>query len=94
MSLLLHEQKSTGHTTQIPPHTLAALTSTDVEVYEIVLKEDEDGRFVATCPTLSVIVTDGATEDEALDNAQEAVQAFFESQGIHKEFILFVKPSS
>lgn len=57
--------------------------------YRIALKKDEDGRYVVTCPDLKGVVTDGATEDEAVTNAFEAIQAMLESLG-HKneQFIL------
>ena len=75
----------TGFTT-----SMSALepTSTDTEIYFVELKQDEDGRFVATVPKLPGVVTDGATEDEALDNVNDAVQAMLEAKGLKQQFIL------
>lgn len=41
--------------------------------YRIVLQQDEDGRFVATCPDLPGVVTDGIDRNEAMENARHAV---------------------
>ena len=40
--------------------------------YKVHLKEDEDGRYVATIPQLPGAVTDGATKQEAMKNIREA----------------------
>jgi len=54
--------------------------------YIVVLEKDEDGRFVVTCPDLQGVVTDGATEKEALENAHDAIEAILEDMGDMKEF--------
>ena len=56
--------------------------------YHILLETDEDGRVVASCAELKGVVTDGATEDEALKNSGKAVQAMLESLGKKEEFNL------
>ncbi|MDE0265729.1 MAG: type II toxin-antitoxin system HicB family antitoxin [Thaumarchaeota archaeon] len=57
--------------------------------YPIVLQQDEDGRFVATCPTLPGVVTDGADEREAAKNARYAVSDMLDSLGEpSKEFTI------
>lgn len=82
----MYSEQITGLTiTMTPPVS----TSIPVEVYFVELKQDEDGRFVATVPALPGVVTDGATEDEALDNAREAIDAMLESLGTKKAFMLF-----
>lgn len=58
--------------------------------YRAVLERDEDGRIVVTCAELEGVVTDGATEDEALHNAVEAISAYLESMGISQAFNLMV----
>jgi len=54
--------------------------------YKVVLDEDADGRFVVTCPELQGVVTDGATEKEALGNVRDAIEAILEDMGDMKEF--------
>lgn len=63
-------------------------TASQIEIYNVVLNQDEDGRYVATVPDLPGVVTDGATEDEALDNVSDAIQDMFDAQGIRKEFMV------
>ena len=59
--------------------------------YRIVLQKDEDGRFVATCPDLPGVVTDGADELEAMENARYAVSDMLDSLGEpNKEFNLSI----
>lgn len=69
---------------QTPSHTKSEVT------YIVILKEDEDGRFVATCPQLQGMVTDGATEREALENSHDAIEAILEDMGDMKEFNIVV----
>lgn len=40
---------------------------------KIVLEKDEDGWFVATCPSLPGCISQGKTEKQALTNMKEAV---------------------
>lgn len=58
--------------------------------YRIVLEKDEDGRVVIRSPDLQGVVTDGADENEALQNAFEAVNAILETRGLPKEYNLTV----
>jgi predicted RNase H-like HicB family nuclease len=39
---------------------------------------DEDGVWVAVCPVIPGCVSQGATKDEALTNAREAIRACLE----------------
>lgn len=75
------------------PNEADESTSIVSEVYKVFLEQDEDGRFVATCPDLQGVVTDGATEREALKNVHEAIEAMLEARGLNKEFnlIAFLK---
>ena len=82
----MYSEQITGLTITMTP---SVSTSVPVEVYFVELKQDEGGRFVATVPALPGVVTDGATEDEALDNAREAIDAMLESLGTKKAFMLF-----
>lgn len=66
-------------------------TKTYVPIYRITLKQDEDGRYIVTCPDLQGVVTDGATEDEAIQNALEAIQAMLESLGRKNEQFMLIQ---
>ena len=41
---------------------------------KIRLEKDEDGIYVATCPSLSGCITQGRTEQEAIKNIREAIR--------------------
>lgn len=41
--------------------------------FNITLDRDEDGVFVAECPSIPGCVSQGATRDEALANVREAI---------------------
>lgn len=40
----------------------------------VTVHQDEDGMFVAECPTISRRVSQGKTEEEAYRNIQEAIR--------------------
>jgi predicted RNase H-like HicB family nuclease len=45
--------------------------------YPVVLERDvEAGGFVAYCPTLKGCVSQGETEDEALENIKDAIRTY------------------
>ena len=44
--------------------------------FTITLERDEDGFWVAECPSLPGCVTQGHTEQEALANVKEAISAY------------------
>jgi predicted RNase H-like HicB family nuclease len=44
-----------------------------MEMRQVVLTQDEDGRWVAECPSLPGCVSDGETRDEAIENIKEAI---------------------
>jgi predicted RNase H-like HicB family nuclease len=46
--------------------------------YVITLTPGEDGYIVAECPQLPGCVSQGKTEDEALNNIKEAIQGIVE----------------
>ena len=63
--------------------------------YHIIIEKDEDGRFLVTSPDVQGLVTDGATEDEAVKNAYEAVRGIIEGHGLTHEFnLIIVEPKS
>lgn len=46
---------------------------------QIVLYQDEDGVWIADVPSLPGCHSDGATRDEAFENAKEAIALYIES---------------
>jgi predicted RNase H-like HicB family nuclease len=47
--------------------------------FKVVLERDEDGMFVATVPALPGCISQGRSEDEALENVKEAIELHIES---------------
>ena len=46
--------------------------------FSVILEPQEDGGFTALVPALPEVVTEGDSEEEALTNAQEAIEAILE----------------
>lgn len=46
---------------------------------KIVLEQGMDGYIVAYCPALKGCVTQGRTEQEAIDNLKEAIELYLEA---------------
>ena len=46
-------------------------------------KSDEDGRYIAECTDLPGCVSDGETEEEALDNIADAISGYLASMAKH-----------
>jgi len=53
--------------------------------YRILIDQDEDGTFVAECPSLPGCISQGTTRKEALDNIQNAIKGYLESLKKHNE---------
>ena len=53
--------------------------------YRILIEEDEDGAFVAECPSLPGCISQGKTRKEAVDNIQDAMRGYLESLQKHNE---------
>jgi len=53
--------------------------------YRILIEEDEDGVFVAECPTLPGCISQGNSREEALANIQDAIKGYLESLKKHDE---------
>jgi predicted RNase H-like HicB family nuclease len=47
--------------------------------FRIVIEQDEDGKFVASCPTLPGCWSQGDTRDEARRNIADAIEGYLES---------------
>jgi predicted RNase H-like HicB family nuclease len=46
--------------------------------FVVTLERDEEGAWIAECPSIPGCVSQGATREEALDNVQEAISACLE----------------
>jgi antitoxin HicB len=55
--------------------------------YRVVFEQDEDGMFVATCPSLPGCLSQGRTRQEAQQNIQEAIRGYIRSLQKHGEAI-------
>ncbi len=53
--------------------------------YRVIIEQDEDGRFVATCPALPGCVSQGNTRAEARDNIVDAINGYIASLRKHDE---------
>ena len=53
--------------------------------YRITIEQDEDGVFVAECPTLPGCVSQGKSRKEALSNIKDAIEGYIESLKKHNE---------
>lgn len=54
-------------------------------LYRVLIEQDEDGAFVAECPSLPGCVSEGATRDEAIENIKDAIAGYIESLRKHNE---------
>jgi predicted RNase H-like HicB family nuclease len=45
-------------------------------MFNVVIEQAEDGWYVAECPALPGCISQGRTEEEALENVKEAIQAW------------------
>ena len=51
--------------------------------FNVTLDRDEDGAWVAECPSIPGCVSQGATRDEALVNVSEAINLCLEVRAEH-----------
>lgn len=51
--------------------------------FRVLVQADEDGVFVAECPSLPGCISQGATRAEALANIREAMRGYLESLTAH-----------
>ena len=49
----------------------------------VTLERDETGMIVAECPSIPGCVSQGRTEDEAIENVREAIQGCLEARAAH-----------
>jgi len=55
--------------------------------YRIFIEQDEDGMFVAECPSLPGCISQGKSRKEVLENIQDAIKRYLESLKKHDESI-------
>ena len=53
--------------------------------FRIIIEEDEDGMFIAECPSLPGCISEGKTRQEALENIQDAIKGYLASLKLHDE---------
>ena len=53
--------------------------------YRVIIKPDENGVFVAECPSLPGCISQGSTRSEAKENIAEAIAGYLESLVEHGE---------
>ena len=53
--------------------------------FRVLIEPDEDGMFVAECPTLPGCISQGTTRAEALVNIKEAIAGYLTSLNQHGE---------
>lgn len=53
--------------------------------YRVVIEPDEDGIFVAQCPSLPGCISQGQTRDEAIANIKDAIEGYLASLKKHGE---------
>lgn len=53
--------------------------------FRVVISQDEDGVFVAECPSLPGCISQGSTRKEALKNINDAIKGYLESLKKHNE---------
>lgn len=51
----------------------------------VLIEEDEDGIFVAECPTLPGCISQGNTRQNALKNINDAIKGYLKSLKKHNE---------
>jgi len=53
--------------------------------YRIIIEQDEDGMYIAKCPTLPGCISHGRTREEASVNIKDAIKGYLESLRKHDE---------
>ena len=53
----------------------------------IIIEQDEEGTYVAVCPSLPGCVSQGKTRKEALENTRDAIKGYLTSLEKHDEQI-------
>ena len=51
--------------------------------YRVLITEDQDGQFVAECPSLPGCISQGKTRELAIENIRDAIKGYLESLKKH-----------
>ena len=54
-------------------------------LFRIIIEQDEDGVFVAECPSLPGCISQGKTRADAIENIKDAMGGYLESLKKHNE---------
>ena len=57
--------------------------------FRVIIEPDEDGVFVAECPSLPGCISQGATRPEAVANIRDAISGYLASLAKHDEPVPF-----
>ena len=60
--------------------------------YSIFIEQDEDGIFVAECPSLPGCISQEKNRKEVLENIQDAIKGYLECLKKHNEPVPYVIP--
>lgn len=55
--------------------------------FRVLIEEDEDGMFIATCPSLPGCVSEGKNREQARANIRDAIEGYVASLKKHGEAI-------
>lgn len=44
------------------------------KIFPVIIKQDEDGKFIATCPVFEGCYSQGDTFEDAMNNIREAIE--------------------
>lgn len=53
--------------------------------FRVLIEQDEDGQFVAECPSLPGCISEGGSREEAVANIKDAIAGYLESLRKHDE---------
>mgnify|MGYP001614201449 CR=1 FL=1 len=53
--------------------------------YRVIIEKDEQGFFVAECPSLPGCISQGKTRNEAVTNIKDAIKGYLKSLEMHNE---------
>ena len=55
--------------------------------FRVFIEKDEEGHFVAECPSLPGCISQGNTRNEAVTNLKDAIEGYIKSLKKHNESI-------
>ena len=56
--------------------------------FRVLIEQDEDGVFVAECPTLPGCISQGKTREDAVANIKDAIEGYIASLEKHGEAVI------